>query len=287
MKILAAHDGSRYGKWAMEWLGRLPLASPSDVTVLHVVDVASVRAPFVVQPVVVGNERFIREEIDRLEKRGLKTMAAVRQLLAAMQLKGKVMKAHGAVGNTILANAPKRDGMIVLGNRGLEALDRLMLGSISMQVALHAPCSVLIVKQPARPIARLLFATDGSKTSEKALRFLTTHLRSRILKGRHGKSPIEVVVVHVMPMAARSELEEAGNRLVRGSAEKLIAAGYKAVEVVAFGQPADTLLKIAAKTKPDLAVTGAKGLGAIARFFLGSVSYQVAQHTTCSVLIVR
>ncbi len=26
MKILVAHDGSKYGKWAMEWVGRIPLA---------------------------------------------------------------------------------------------------------------------------------------------------------------------------------------------------------------------------------------------------------------------
>ena len=95
----------------MEWLGRLPLASPSDITVLHVVDVASVRAPFVgqsfvsvngnqnwlglgpfvVQPVVVGNERFIREEIDRLEKRANKTVAEAKQFLATMKLKGAVV----------------------------------------------------------------------------------------------------------------------------------------------------------------------------------------------------
>ncbi len=271
----------------MEWVGRLPLASPSDITVLHVVDVASVRAPFVVQPVVVGNERFIREEIDRLEKRANKTVAEAKQFLAAMKVKGKVLKERGAIGKTILQHAPKRDGMIILGNRGLSALDRFMLGSVSMQVSLHAPCPVLIVKAPPQPIKRILLATDGSKPSGKALQFLTTHMRSDILKGRHGKGPIEVVAVHAMPLTNRSELKESGSRLVRESAEKLTEAGYGVVEVVGFGKPADTILKIAAKTKPDLVVTGAKGLGAIARFFLGSVSYQLAQHTTCSVLIVR
>jgi nucleotide-binding universal stress UspA family protein len=34
-------------------------------------------------------------------------------------------------------------------------------------------------------------------------------------------------------------------------------------------------------------VTGAKGLGAIGRFLLGSVSTRVVQHATCSVLVVR
>jgi len=271
----------------MEWLRRLPLAAPSDITVLHVVDLASVRAPFVAQPVVVGNELFIREEINRLEKRANKTVAEAKQSLAAMKLEGKVVKGHGAIGNTILQKAPKQDGMIVLGNRGLGALDRFMLGSVSMQVALHAPCPVLIVKERPRPIRRILFATDGSKPSGKALRFLTTQLRSDSRMGRQGKNPIQIVVAHAMPLPHHSELKESGGRLLQESAKKLIEAGYGVVEVVDFGKPADTILKIAAKTKPDVVVTGAKGLGAIARFFLGSVSYQVAQHTTCSVLIVR
>jgi nucleotide-binding universal stress UspA family protein len=34
-------------------------------------------------------------------------------------------------------------------------------------------------------------------------------------------------------------------------------------------------------------VTGAKGLGAVGRFLLGSVSTRVVQHAACSVLVVR
>ena len=37
----------------------------------------------------------------------------------------------------------------------------------------------------------------------------------------------------------------------------------------------------------DLIVMGAKGLGAIARFLIGSVSTRVVQHANCAVLVVR
>jgi len=56
------------------------------------------------------------------------------------------------------------------------------------------------------------------------------------------------------------------------------------------------LAKEATKTLPivagqtpyfDLIVTGAKGLGAVGRFLLGSVSTRVVQHAHCSVLVVR
>ena len=56
MNILIAHDGSKHGKWAMEWSSQLRLTSPPAVMILHVVDAASLRAPFMAQPVVWANE---------------------------------------------------------------------------------------------------------------------------------------------------------------------------------------------------------------------------------------
>jgi nucleotide-binding universal stress UspA family protein len=46
-------------------------------------------------------------------------------------------------------------------------------------------------------------------------------------------------------------------------------------------------MKAASQQKADLIVMGAKGLGAVARFLLGSVSTRVVQHSSCSVLVVR
>jgi len=46
-------------------------------------------------------------------------------------------------------------------------------------------------------------------------------------------------------------------------------------------------MKVASKQHVDLNVMGAKGLGAIARFLLGSVATRVVQHANCSVLVVR
>ncbi len=58
-------------------------------------------------------------------------------------------------------------------------------------------------------------------------------------------------------------------------------------EVVRLGKPAYEILQVASKKKVDLIVIGAKGMGAIARFLLGSISTKVVQHSSCSVLVVR
>ncbi|MDZ4734522.1 MAG: universal stress protein [Nitrospirota bacterium] len=46
-------------------------------------------------------------------------------------------------------------------------------------------------------------------------------------------------------------------------------------------------MNVAAKHQADLIVMGAKGLGAIDRFLLGSVSTRVVEQANCSVLVVR
>ena len=284
MKVLIATDGSKYGKWATEWVARLPFADKPDFTLLHVTDVEALRAPFMFQPVVIGNEPFIKKEIKRIEARGKSTMAEAKVQMASLKMKAKLVLERGPVSPTILKRAAKRDGLVAIGSRGLDALDRFLLGSVSTQVALHAPCSVLIVKEEPRPLSRILFATDGSKESDKALRFLLTKLQP---DAREGLEPIDVVVTHAMPFLNYPELKEAGGRLVEQCANKLLKAGYVVDEVVRLGKPADEILKVASKKKVDLIVTGAKGMGAVARFLLGSISTKVVQHSACSVLVVR
>jgi hypothetical protein len=74
MNALVATDGSEYGRWELNWVAKLPFVEPPRVTVLHVLDSAALRAPFLSQPVVAGNERYIQEEIQRMEARSGKTL---------------------------------------------------------------------------------------------------------------------------------------------------------------------------------------------------------------------
>jgi nucleotide-binding universal stress UspA family protein len=288
MKVIAGIDGSKYGRWATEWIAQLPFASPPQVTALHVVDVVSLRAPFVVQPVVIGNEHFIQTEIKRLETRGKKVAAETKTLLSSLHLKGRVVTERGTITTSILRRATGRDRMVVLGSRGLDALDRFMLGSVSTRVTLHAPCSVLVVKEAPRLLRRVVLATDGSKSSEKALQFLLRKMRSaKMNPDKGGGEAITVTVVHVMPFLRYPEVKKTGNALVHSYADRLAMAGYQVVEALRFGKPADEIIKVAQRHKADLIVTGAKGLGAIARFLLGSVTTKLVQHSSCSVLLVR
>ncbi|TRZ97933.1 MAG: universal stress protein, partial [Nitrospiraceae bacterium] len=145
MKVVVAVDGSKYGRWAVQWIGGMPLVKRPAVTALHVVDLAALRAPFVSQPAMIGYEVYLQAEKKRLENRAKKAVTETTALLKALKLRGTATMEKGHVAPAILAHAGGRGGLVALGNRGLGNFDRLFLGSVSAQVTLHAPCSVLVV----------------------------------------------------------------------------------------------------------------------------------------------
>jgi nucleotide-binding universal stress UspA family protein len=277
MKVVLGVDGSKYGQWATEWVARLPLANRPKVVAVHALDLVGLQAPVMVQPMIIGNRPFIQAEAKRLVREAKRIAAETKVSLASLDVEGKVRIERGAPAPTLLKHA-RRGDLVVIGSRGLSAIDRFMLGSVSLKVTQHAQSSVLVVKQPPRPIAKILFATDGSKSSEKAVRFLLQTLRP---------DEMEVLVTHVMPFLRYPELKEAGQAVVDRYAERLAQAGYRINETLKLGHAADEIIKVAGRQKVDLIVAGAKGLGALARFFLGSVSTTLVQHSPCSVLIVR
>lgn len=281
MKTVIGVDGSKYGRWAAGWVARLPVSKPVRVTAVHAVDLTYLKAPFMSQAVVIGNEPFLRTEIRRLEDLSKRVVRDTKAMLSSLRLSGRVVCQKGAAAATLLRQA-KRGNLIVIGSRGLDALDRFLLGSVSTQVVLHAPCSVLIVKEEPRPVHRLVVAVDGSKASEKALRFV---LRNFLPQWQLRNT--EIVLVHVMPLLKYPEVKEAGKKLFKRDADKLVRAGFAVTEAPRLGRPADEIMTVAKQKQADLIVMGAKGLGAVGRFFLGSVSTKVVQHSSVSVLVVR
>jgi nucleotide-binding universal stress UspA family protein len=285
MKVVAATDGSKHGRWAIEWLAQIPFSTQPVVRVLHVVDTAGLRAPFLVQPMIVGTERYLQAEIKRMEAKAKETKQQSVELLTSLGLSGSVVVARGGVSDTIVKQASSGVGLLSLGSRGLDALDRFMLGSSSNHAIHHAACSVLVVKEAPRPLRKILLAVDGSSASDKAVRFLLRNVQSQPEGPDH--EPITVVVVHVMPFLKYPEVKEAGQAIVRRYADRVAKAGFQILEAPQLGNPADEILNVAKRHKADLIVTGAKGLGAIGRVLLGSVSTKLVQHSTCSVLVVR
>ena len=285
MNVLVTTDGSRFGKWALEWVSLFPFAQVPTVKVLHVVDIGALRAPFFAQPVVAGNERYLKTEIARMEAHAKKTKREATHAIKSLHLNGRLVIERGPVAATIVKAARRGIQLVAVGSRGLDALDRFMLGSVSTHAIHHVACSVLVVREEPRAIRQVVLAIDGSPASKKAVQFMLRSMRPG--EDAADQEPITVTVTHVMPFLKYPELRETAKVMVEDCADKLTRAGYLVDQLPKLGNPADEILNIAQERKADIIVTGAKGLGAIGRFLLGSVSTRVVQHATCSVLVVR
>lgn len=281
LRAVLGVDGSRYSEWLLGWLSKLPFKASPTITAVHVIDTDAVRPSFFSHPVVTGKEPDEREAIYVVETRANQVKLEVPQRLAELGLRGSVRIEKGHVAQALLKHAGTH-GLIVVGNRGLDALDRFMLGSVSTAITIHARCSVLIVKEPPRTIRRILFATDGSSSSLKALRFLTKQFGVK-----PETEPPFILLVHVMPYLRYAAVQEVGERLLAQERIKLEKVGYRVKEFPCVGAAAEEIMKMVNLTQPDLIVTGAKGRSAMGRFLIGSVSTKLVHQSACSVLVVR
>lgn len=292
MKILVAVDGSKHSRWALQWVARLPLSRRPRVTAIHVTDVSALMGPFATPPGVAGpeliNQTLLQSEVRLLEKRARQVVAETEKQLASLKLKGQVKWLRGPVAETILREA-SRDGLIVMGSLGTGVWGKLLLGSVSMRVLLHASSPVLVVRQPPRTLRRVLLAVDGSKASDKALDFVR-----REFSPAGGK--VTVIVGHVMPPVTvsaavapgvKEAARGAAQALAEAAATKLEKSGFRVETAVREGQPADQILKGAQQHRAELVVCGAKGMGAVAAFLLGSVSLRVAEQSRHTALVLR
>ncbi|MFC3525472.1 universal stress protein [Marinococcus halophilus] len=83
--------------------------------------------------------------------------------------------------------------------------------------------------------------------------------------------------------------EEYGNELLENYTAEAENAGVPdVVSSLEFGSPKTKIPRELAKNyEADLIITGATGLNAVERVFIGSVSEAIARHAKCDVLIVR
>ena len=136
---------------------------------------------------------------------------------------------------------------------------------------------------------------DGSEFADKALDYAI-----EIAK----KFSSELLIVHIVQSTTafvtgpevlgpslvldlKNQLDESGRRILTAGEAKAKKAAVNVTLRMEYGNPADKILNMVKDEKIGLIVIGHRGLGAAARFFLGSVSDKVSRHATCPVLIVK
>lgn len=142
-------------------------------------------------------------------------------------------------------------------------------------------------------IQHILVAADGSEGSRRAAAFAADLAKATGAKVTllHVLEPIPVVNVgfaEFYGVAHRQPSEEEMRQLRQALQDmaKVFPEG-RAEVVLEYGSPAETIVNQAKERGVDLIVVGARGLGAVGRFFVGSVSDRVVHHAECSVTVVH
>ena len=149
--VILADDGSPHARTAECVIMRWPLFAGLPVRVVTVAEdgfpYAAAVAPLLYTDTMTGYTESV--EVEREERRAECEAAAERLRKAGFDATAELREGDPA--HQIVACAREHEaGIIVVGTRGQTGLRRLILGSVARNVLLHAPCSVLVVREGAR-----------------------------------------------------------------------------------------------------------------------------------------
>lgn len=297
MKMMIAVDGSEFAEWSVQMLEAVASRPPDSVTLVHVVDSASLKSTArkhaaVSKQAIAAMTKAGDQILRRFE--GLARIA-LQQATTKPRTTINTILAHGRVADTIttLAKQKKAD-LLVLGSRGLSDAEHYLLGSVSRNVSALAPCPVLVVKRPLTAFSRVLFAADASKHSQGACSFLC----KRFLPESAPVTVLSVVEPAITELAvkylSKDQLDQisipkrhAAEQVVEQLRDRFLSNGYTVTTQVEIDHVTDSILRQATSTTVDLLVAGSRGLTGSERLRLGSVSETLLKYAPCSVLIVR
>lgn len=282
MRVLLASDGSSDAMQAAEWVAASGLLEGASILILSVVTPPGV--PLLPAPIAT-----------RLGEDARSAAEQTRAVLGVSGTAATVRVAEGDAREEIMRMAEEWDAdLVVVGSRGLGRAEGFFLGTVSLAVVRHCTRPVLVVKGRTRTLSSAILGLDGSEHALNAVRFFARWPR-RVDLALHMVGVVEPLPLpRTAPTMIRAELHAAvaaaeGER--REALEQALAAARpvlpfgKTTETVTSGDPACELLRIADESAADLIVLGARGLGAVKRLLLGSVSEAVLRDAKCAVLI--
>lgn len=149
MRIPLATDGSRYSMAAVRSVVERPWPAGSEVKVL-----SAAEPVMAVTEAVYSNPEVTEKLLERSVEEAKEAVAEALTILNESQLKaaGSVPEALGGPKLAVLDEAKKWGAhLIVVGSHGRRGLERLLLGSVSEAVAMHAHCSVDVIRLRQNP----------------------------------------------------------------------------------------------------------------------------------------
>jgi nucleotide-binding universal stress UspA family protein len=134
--ILVPIDGSVYSEKALKRASELAQVFDSKIILIYVVEKSI--------PI---NLLDRKEYLEILRKFGNKVLEKANIVLSKKEIPTKVLLKEGNIFNEIEKVVKKEKcDLVIVGNKGLGSVTRLLLGSVSNKISQSSSCSVLIVK---------------------------------------------------------------------------------------------------------------------------------------------
>lgn len=289
MKVLIGYDGSSYADIAIDDLRGAGLPSALDALVVSVGE-----AP-VVPPLASdhGKQTFAGERaisiLNHADTHISQALAKAEDEACAGARLLEMYFPNWQVRSAAVGGSPEAEliqkahvwgaDLIVVGSQGRSAVGRFLFGSVSLEVAMDAPCSVRIGREFSRnnKVQRIVVGLDGFAGSERAIKHVLKRTwpegtELRIIAVDDGHSPIKMADV-IPPQQKPVQFER--------------VPGLKVFAEIKKGDPAAILMAEACEWKADSIFIGARGFGNTAADSRNNVSTQLATNAGCSVEIVR
>jgi nucleotide-binding universal stress UspA family protein len=202
---------------------------------------------------------------------------------------------QGTIANAILEIAETEEvSLIVIGARGINPIQELLLGSVSSSVIRYATTNVLIMHFPQtsadtkastvtsypRLFSKVLVPTDFSRSASDAAACLRT------IPGIE-----EIILLHVVDRAESDQdidvYIKAAEKRLEDVKKEFIDTGVNVKLHVGAGDPTEMILSVADDENVSLITMSAFGLDWIRTLVLGSTTFTVVRKTKKPVLIIR
>jgi nucleotide-binding universal stress UspA family protein len=285
-KVLVALDFSAYSQKIFDCISEIP--GIQEVVLLHVVDATHPsKLGWTTEPYIENARILMAEKKEALEHLGFTVRVSVDVLVNVIT--------QGTVSQAILEAAETHKvSLIIMGARGINPIQELLLGSVSSTVLRQTKTNVLVMHfNPEREDAdaacdasrqnlfsRLLVPTDFSPSARETLSFIKTI-----------PSVKEVILLHVVNRAEsqtgiEAAIQEAEARLA-DMRNDLIGCNFAVKHHIRVGDPTEMTLSVAKEDNVSLIAMSAYGKDWFKEMLVGSTTFTVVRRTRKPVLVVR
>lgn len=277
--VVVGVDGSDAAADAVRWAAREAAHRHADLLVVHAFDVAGLYADGAVAPLLDDVEDRMRAEADEV-------LGAARTVAgeAAPGVAVTAREDRGAPA-AVLVEESRSASLLVLGSTGRGTVGTA-LGSVTLTVASHAECPVVVVRGTRRDDGDVLVGVDGGPLSDTALAhaFAAASAHDAGLTALYawhdGTSPA---------LRAAGAFDRLRDDEERALAERLAGWSQRYPDVgvervIERSAPASALVEHSRRSR--LVVVATRGRGGFRGLLLGSTGLSLVQAADCPVMLV-